>query len=89
MLRYTLLGAAALWLVLVVLGFAFAGSSSALPEGAKVAGVEVGGLSPKAAQALLEQRALELRRVPVVFTAGTHSFPIRPSRVAQTNHVAA
>src|SRR5918999_1321382 len=81
-LRYTLLGAAALGLVLVALGFAFAGSSSALPEGAKVAGVDVGGLSPKAAQALLEQRALELRRVPVVFTAGRDSFRIRPSRLA-------
>jgi vancomycin resistance protein YoaR len=82
MLRYTLVAAAALGLVLVVLGFAFAGSSSALPEGAKVAGVDVGGLSPRAAQALLEQRALELRRVPVVFTAGRHSFRIRPSRLA-------
>jgi vancomycin resistance protein YoaR len=82
MLRYALLGAAAFAFVLVAIGFAFAGSSSALPEGAKVAGVDVGGLSPKAAQAVLEQRALALRRVPVVFTAGRHRIQIQPSRLA-------
>jgi vancomycin resistance protein YoaR len=81
-LRYGLLGAAGFALLLVAIGFAFAGSSSDLPEGAKVAGVDVGGLSPKAAQSVLAQRALELRRVPVVFTAGKHTFRIRPGRVA-------
>jgi vancomycin resistance protein YoaR len=80
--HYGLLGAGAFALAIVVVGFAFAGSSSSLPAGAKVAGVEVGGLSPKAAQTLLERRALELRRVPVVFTAAERRFAIRPSRLA-------
>jgi vancomycin resistance protein YoaR len=81
-LRYGLLAAGAIALALVTIGFAFSGSSASLPEGAHVAGVDVGGLSPKAAQNVLEQRALELRRVPVVFTAGRHRFTIRPSRLA-------
>jgi vancomycin resistance protein YoaR len=81
-LRYTLLGVGGLALLLVVIGFAFAGSSSSLPEGAKIAGVDVGGLSPQAAQRVLEQRALELRRVPVVFTHRDRRFRIRPAAVA-------
>jgi vancomycin resistance protein YoaR len=81
-LRYTLLGAGGFALVLVVLGFAFAGSSGSLPAGAKIAGVEVGGLSPNAAQQVLERRALALRRVPVVLTRGDRRFTIRPAGVA-------
>jgi vancomycin resistance protein YoaR len=81
-LRYGLLAAAAVALLLVVIGFAFAGSSSSLPEGARVAGVDVGGLAPRAARSVLEQRALELRRVPVVFKAGKETFRIPPSRLA-------
>jgi vancomycin resistance protein YoaR len=81
-LRYALLAAGGLALLLVVIGFAFAGSSSSLPEGAKIAGVDVGGLSPAAAQRALERRALELRRVPVVFARGDRRFRIRPSAVA-------
>jgi vancomycin resistance protein YoaR len=81
-LRYGLLAAAAVGTVLVAIGFAFSGSSSSLPAGAKVAGVDVSGLSPQAAQRLLEKQALELRRVPVVFTAREQRFAIRPSRLA-------
>jgi vancomycin resistance protein YoaR len=80
--RYSLLAAGALALTIVVIGLAFSGSSSSLPAGAKVAGVDVGGLSPKAAQSLLEERALAFRRVPVVFTARDRRFAIRPSRLA-------
>jgi vancomycin resistance protein YoaR len=80
--RYSLLAAGALALTIVVIGFAFSGSSSSLPAGAKVAGVDVGGLSPEAAQSLLEERALAFRRVPVVFTARDRRFAIRPSRLA-------
>jgi vancomycin resistance protein YoaR len=80
-LRYGLLAAAVVALVVLAIGFAYSGSSGSLPEGARVAGVDVGGLSPKAAQNVLERRALELRRDPVVFTAGRHRFAIRPSRL--------
>jgi vancomycin resistance protein YoaR len=82
MLRYALLGVAALALVITAIGFAFSGSSSSLPAGAKIAGVDVGGLSPQAAQTVLEQRALELRRVPVVFTARDRHFAISPGTLA-------
>ena len=81
-LRYGVVAVAAGAALLVVIGFAFSGSSESLPEGAHVAGVDVGGLSPAAAQKVLEQRALDLRRVPVAFTAGRHRFAIRPSRLA-------
>jgi vancomycin resistance protein YoaR len=81
-LRYALLGTGGLALLLVTIGFAFAGSSNSLPAGAKIAGVDVGGLSPWAAQKALEQRALELRRVPVVFTRRDRRFAIRPAALA-------
>src|SRR5918996_30140 len=77
MLRYGLLGIAALALLLLAIGFAFSGSSSSLPTGARIAGVEVGGLSPLEAQKVLQERALELRRVPVFFTARDRRFAIR------------
>jgi vancomycin resistance protein YoaR len=81
-LRYALLAAAGVAALFVAIGFAFAGSSNSLPEGAEVAGVDVGGLAPQAAQKVLEGRALELRRVPVVFTRGDKRFAITPERVA-------
>jgi vancomycin resistance protein YoaR len=81
-LRYGLFAAAALAVVLVGIGFAFSGSSSSLPAGARVAGVNVGGLSPSEAQKVLEQRALELRRVPVSFAAKGRRFAIRPGTLA-------
>jgi vancomycin resistance protein YoaR len=80
--RYALLAAGAFALTMVVIGFAFSGSSSSLPAGAKVAGIDVGGLSPNDARSLLERRALDLRRVPVVFTARDRRFAVRPSRLA-------
>ena len=82
MLRYGLLGVGALALLLVAIGFAFSGSSSSLPAGATIAGVDVGGLSPQEARTVLQQRALELRRVPVVFTARDRRFAIRPATLA-------
>jgi vancomycin resistance protein YoaR len=82
MLRYGLLAVAALALVLVAIGFAFSGSSASLPTGAKIAGVGVGGLSPQEAQKVLEARALELRRVPVVFSARDRRFAIQPATLA-------
>jgi len=57
-------------LLVVGLGFAFAGSDSTLPAGTKIAGVDVGGLSTTAATELLQQRADEVSAVPIAFTAG-------------------
>jgi vancomycin resistance protein YoaR len=81
-LRYTLLGAGGLALLLLVIGFAFSGSSNSLPKGAEIADVDVGGLSPQAAQQQLEQRALELRGEPVVFTRNDRRFAITPASLA-------
>jgi vancomycin resistance protein YoaR len=60
----------AVGLVVVAVGFAFAGSGSTLPAGTKIAGVDVGGLSTKAATRLLERRADAVSAVPITFTAG-------------------
>ena len=67
--------------VLVSLGFAFAGSPAKLAAGTRIAGVDVGGLSPHDARALLEARAQRLARVPVVFTAGGRRWRLTPHRL--------
>ena len=69
-------------LVLVLaalLGLAFAGSSARLAEGVRIAGVDVGGLTQAEARSVLEKRADRVAHVPVVFTAGDESFPIKAS----------
>ncbi|HET7043663.1 MAG TPA: VanW family protein [Gaiellaceae bacterium] len=67
-------GLVVLAVLLVVLGSAFAGSSARLPDGVRVAGVDVGGLTPKQARRLLERRFEDVQRTPVRFTAGGRSF---------------
>jgi vancomycin resistance protein YoaR len=67
--------------IVLLLGFAFAGSPTRLAEGTRIAGIDVGGLSPGDARALLERRARRLARVPVVFTAGTRTWRIRPEQL--------
>src|SRR6266508_869535 len=64
-----------------VLGLAFAGSSERLPDGTRIAGVDVAGLTPGAARARLEQRERERGSVPVVFTAGGHRWRVKPATV--------
>src|SRR6058998_2469457 len=60
------------FVVLVLfLGFAFAGSPARLADGTRIAGIDVGGLSPQDARSLLERRAQRLATVPVSFTAGS------------------
>jgi vancomycin resistance protein YoaR len=65
----------------VALGVVFAGSSERIAAGVSVAGVDVGGLSPKEARTLLERRAKSLANVPVTFTAGSGSWQLRPARM--------
>ena len=65
----------------VVFGLLYGGSSDTLAGGTRIAGVDVGGLTPKAARRLLEQRAARLANVPVTFTAGGRSFHVRPSKL--------
>ena len=68
-------------LIAVALGFLFAGSTEKLAKGTHVGGIDVGGLTPAAAQRLLEQRAAKLATVPVTFTAGDRTFRLTPRRL--------
>jgi vancomycin resistance protein YoaR len=65
-------------IITVGLGLIFAGSPDRLASGTRVAGVDVGGLTPVDARRLLERRSDRLSRVPVVFTFGDRRFPITP-----------
>jgi vancomycin resistance protein YoaR len=64
---------------LAVLGGAvFAGSPTRITEGVRVAGVDVGGLTPAEARSLLERRADAFQQVPVTFFAGEQRWKITP-----------
>jgi vancomycin resistance protein YoaR len=65
----------------MVLGLAFAGSPERLPAGSQIAGVDVSGLTPGQARALLEKKSQNLANDPVVFTAEGKSWRVRPSAV--------
>ena len=73
--RLGVLALLALVVVLVVPLF-FAGSKNELPDGTKIGGVDVGGLSASAATKLLAARSARLARVPVTFTAGGRRFRV-------------
>ncbi len=68
-------------LVALALGLVFAGSADKLASGTRVSGIDVGGLTPAAAQQLLERRAAKLANVPVAFTAGGKTFRLTPRRL--------
>ena len=65
----------------VVVGFVFAGSSSRLASGIRIAGVPVGGLTPAQAVARLQARSKRLASVPVTFVAGSRRIAIRPEEL--------
>jgi len=65
----------------IVVGLVYSGSSQKLAGGTRIAGVDVGGLTPKAARRLLEQRAARLASVPVTFRAGGRTFRLRPAEL--------
>jgi vancomycin resistance protein YoaR len=67
--------------IAIGLGLIFAGSPSKLANGTRIAGVDVGGLTPAAARRLLEQRSERVSRVPVVFTVGTQKFSLSPRQL--------
>jgi hypothetical protein len=73
---WTRIGIVGLLLIglVVVLPLVFAGSPTHLASGTRIAGVDVGGLTPHQAQSLLEARARQLERVPISFVAGGHRF---------------
>ena len=81
LLQRTAVVAALLALGGIVLGLAFAGSPRRLPAGLRIAGVDVGGLTPSAAQSLLERKAAALARVPVTFHAAGRTWRFTPNQL--------
>jgi vancomycin resistance protein YoaR len=79
--RRAAIAVAAIALVAVALGLAFAGSPATLPNGISIAGVPVGGLTPSAARATLEARSHELGGTAVAFTAGGHTWRLKPNQL--------
>ena len=75
--RWVLVSLALLAVLVALIGLAFAGSSARIADGVAIAGIEVGGLTPKEARALLEQSFDRVARVPIVFTAGGERYPIK------------
>jgi vancomycin resistance protein YoaR len=68
-------------LLVLLLGLAFSGSRRELAEGARVAGVDVGGMAQSEAVALLSARFSGRAGDPVVFTAGDESFSFAASQL--------
>jgi vancomycin resistance protein YoaR len=68
-------------LAAMVLGLAFAGSPSRLADGVQIAGVDVGGRTPRQARAFLDRRAKALASVPVVFRVGSRTWRLEPRRL--------
>src|SRR6476659_9001771 len=62
----------------MVLGLAFAGSPSRLANGVRIAGVYVGGKTPRQARTILERRADALASVPVTFRVGSRTWQLQP-----------
>jgi vancomycin resistance protein YoaR len=62
----------------MVLGLAFAGSPSRLASGVRIAGVEVGGKTPRQARSILQRRADQLASQPVTFRVGSHTWEMQP-----------
>jgi vancomycin resistance protein YoaR len=67
--------------LVVGLGLVFAGSPSKLASGTRVAGVDLGGLTPAEATRLLERRAARLADKPVTFTAAGKRFRLTPRQL--------
>jgi vancomycin resistance protein YoaR len=79
--QWSLAGVVALAAGTLLLSLGFAGSSKTLPEGATIAGMDVGGLSTSEAVARLERRYEALKTTPALFTAGPRQWRIRPNEM--------
>ena len=74
-------GVAVVLALVALFGAVFAGSPTQIAAGITIAGVNVGGMTPAAAQQLLERRAEALDDVPVTFFAGEEEWRITPHRL--------
>jgi vancomycin resistance protein YoaR len=75
--------------IVLLVGLIFAGSAAKLAPGVTIAGIDVGGLTPHQARALLARRERALANTPVVFTAGGRTWKIRPAQLGVTIDIAA
>ncbi len=66
----------------LAIGLVYSGSTGTIAEGTSIAGVDVGGLSPHAAETLLAQRSARLVKVPVAFKAAGRTFMISPGELS-------
>jgi vancomycin resistance protein YoaR len=73
--------AALVALAATALGLAFAGSSNRLADGVRIAGIDVGGKTPREAERILAGRAATLAAVPVTFRVGEHQWRLEPRRL--------
>ena len=73
--------AVVLALLVLLVGFVFAGSQSALAAGTTIAGVDVGGLSQDEAVSVLTARAAAVERTPITFTAAGESYALSASQL--------
>ncbi|HET9214902.1 MAG TPA: VanW family protein [Gaiellaceae bacterium] len=76
--RWAAWAVAAAFLLLLVVGFAYAGSAGTIAGGVTVAGVDLAGLTGAEAEDELEKRARRLENVPVAFMGGGERFQLRP-----------
>jgi vancomycin resistance protein YoaR len=81
LLRRTAIVAVLVVLSGVVLGIAFAGSPARLASGVRIAGVDVGGLTPGAAKALLQQKWARVEHLPVSFRAAGDVWRLSPAQL--------
>jgi len=70
--------------VLVLVGYAFAGSSGRIAPGVEIAGVEVGGLSSAQAHQKLAKASAKLSWVPIEFVARSKHFDVAPAQLGIT-----
>src|SRR6266508_100033 len=61
-----------------MLGLAFAGSPSRLADGVRIAGIDVGGMTPGRARAVLDRRSKALADLPVTFRVGSRTWQVEP-----------
>ena len=65
----------------LALGLVFAGSPETLPAGTRVAGVDVAGLTPAEARAMLDRRMERQEDIPVTFLVGHRSWRVKPAAI--------
>jgi vancomycin resistance protein YoaR len=67
--------------LLVIVGYAFAGSSNRIATGVEIAGVDVSGLTSAEARQKLEKASSRLTWVPVQFVATNKHFEVAPAQL--------